>query len=225
MGINVKFLLSLTCLLLTSTLVFAEEYRYVSDSFSITMRTGMGTSHKIIKSLKTGTKLELVEVSDEGYSKVRLPNGTEGWVLSRYLIDHPVAKDRLTAAEKKIKSLEKKNKELNKQLKSLSSSSSSLQKDSSRLAKSNKKLKQELEHIKKIAANQIALNDENKTLKEQVLALKREMQSVQQENMSLQDRSARDWFLIGAGVCIVGIIIGLVVPNLRFRRKQSWSSL
>jgi len=225
MGKNVKFILTLTCLLLSSTIVLAEDVRYVSDSFSITMRTGQGTQHKIIKSIRTGTKLELLEVSEEGYSKIRIPNGTEGWVLSRYLVNKPVAKDRLVVAEKKIISLRKQTQDLNKQLKSLTSSSSTLQKDSSQLSKSNITLKKELDKIKEIAANQIALNDENKMLKEQVLSLKREMQSVQQENMTLQDREVREWFLIGAGVCIAGIIMGLVLPNLRFRRKQSWNSL
>lgn len=189
------------------------------------MRTGQGTDHKIIKSVKTGTKLELIEVSEDGYSKVKIPNGPEGWVLSRYLLDQPVAKDRLIIAEKKIKALRSKTKDLKKQLKSYKSTSSTLQKDGSRLAKSNSKLTNELEKIKEIASNQIALNKENKTLKEQVLSLKREMQLVQQENMSLSDRSTRDWFLIGAGVFVVGIIMGVVLPNLRFRRKQSWNSL
>lgn len=225
MGKNVKFLLPLTYLLLSSTITIAEEMRYVSDEFSITMRTGQGTQHKIIKSIKTGTKLELIETSEDGYSNVRMPNGTEGWVLTRYLVVQPVAKDRLARAEKIITTLRTQTKSLKNKVDSLSSSSSTLQKDGNRLSKSNITLKKELANIREIAANQIALNDENKSLKEQVLSLKREMQSVQQDNMSLQDRSARDWFLIGAGVCVVGIIMGLVLPNLRFRRKQSWSSI
>ena len=208
-----------------SSIVSAEGSRYVSDKFSITMRGGQGTEHKVIKSVRTGTKLELLEVSEEGYSFVRTPKGLEGWVLSRYLLEQPVAADRLVKAESRIKSLRNKNKDLNKQLKSFKSDSSSLKKDSSRLGKSNKKLQKELNNIKSIAANQIALSTENKSLKEEVLSLKREMQTVQQDNMSLQDRSARDWFLIGAGVCVVGIIMGLILPNMRFRRKQSWTSL
>lgn len=220
-----KFLLATTLLLLSSSIVFAEEARYVSDKFSITMRGGQGTEHKVIKSLKTGTKVDVLEVSEEGYTKVRTAKGLEGWVLTRYLLDQPVARDRLVIAENKIKSLRDKNKNLNKQLSSFKSSSSTLEKDTSRLGKSNKKLQKELANIKEIAANQIALNTENKSLKKQVLSLKREMQLVQQENMSLNDRSTRDWFLIGAGVCVAGIILGLILPNLRFRRKQSWTSL
>ena len=98
---NVKFLITLIILILSFPIVVAEELRYVSDSFSITMRTGQGTEHKVIKSIRTGTKLDLLESSDNGYSKVRLENGTEGWVLSRFLLNQPISKDRLKRAEEK----------------------------------------------------------------------------------------------------------------------------
>jgi len=218
---------SLFCtLIIISIAVAAEEVRYVSDSLIITMRTGQGTSHKIIKSPRTGTRMVLLEEDSEtGYSRVRLDSGLEGWVLSRYLVNQPVAKTRLVTAEKKIDQLSKQVDQLKSELSSVSSNKNSLQNTSSQLEKDNKKLKKELAHIKDISSNQIAINDENKELKEKLLTLKRDMQTVQQENLSLQDSSARDWFLIGAGVLVVGVVMGLIVPNLRFRRKQTWDSL
>ena len=220
-----KLILLCSLILVTSTTI-AEEIRYVSDSLIITMRTGQGTSHKIIKSPTTGTRMVLLEEDKEsGYSLVRLDNGLEGWVLSRYLVDKPVAKTRLIKAEKEIAVLSKQVDELNQQLSSVSSNKNSLQKSSSQLEKANKALEKELAQIKDISSNQIAINEENKELKEKLLTLKRDMQTVQQENLSLQDSSARDWFLIGAGVLIAGVAMGLIVPNLRFRRKQTWDSL
>ena len=213
-------------LLFCTTQLFAEEVRYVTDSFSVTMRTGQGTQHKIIKSPRSGTKVILLEEDKaQGYSHVRLENGMQGWILTRYLVKQPIAKVRLAAAEEKTRFLQKKVDALQKQLSSTSKSKSGLEQDSNRLSKSNKKLQKELNHIKEIAANQIAINKENKSLKEEVLSLKREMQTVQQENLSLKDSSAKDWFFIGAGVLIAGIVMGLILPNLRFRRKQSWNSL
>ena len=167
----------------------------------------------------------LEEDKEAGYSLVRTDDGMEGWVLSRYLVDKPVAKTRLQAAEKEISKLNKTVDELRTQLSSVSTNKNTLQKTSSQLQSENKKLQTELTHIKEISANQIAINDENKELKEKLLTLKRDMQTVQQENLSLQDSSARDWFLIGAGVLVAGVVMGLIVPNLRFRRKQSWDSL
>jgi len=43
--------------------------------------------------------------------------------------------------------------------------------------------------------------------------------------MGLKDRSEREWFVRGAGVVIVGILIGLIVPRLKLRKKSSWDSL
>ncbi len=214
-------------LLLCSTFLVAEEIRYVTDSFSITMRTGQGTQHKVIRSPKSGVKMTLLsENKEKGYSHVRLAsNGMEGWVLSRYLVKQPVARTLLANAENKTKALRSQVQELKKRLATTSKSKSGFEQDTNRLNKNNKQLQNELTQIKEIAANQIAINKENKKLKEEVLSLKREMQTVQQENMSLSDNSAKDWFFIGAGVIIAGIIIGLILPNLRFRRKQSWNSL
>jgi SH3 domain protein len=47
------------------------------------------------------------------------------------------------------------------------------------------------------------------------------LNNVQQENENLRDRTARDWFIVGAGVVLVGIIIGLIIPKIRFRKKKS----
>jgi len=214
------------CLFIISSVTLAEEVRYVTDSLIITMRTGQGTSHKIIKSLRSGSELTLLETDEEqGYSRVQTREGLEGWVLSRYLINDPIAKTKLKRAESEIKTLKARLARMDQDLSSTKSSSATWKKDSTKLAKDNEKLTKELANIKEIAANQIALNEENRELKEQVLTLKRDMQTMQQDNLTLQDRSARDWFMIGAGVLLIGVVMGLIVPNLRLKRRQTWSSL
>jgi SH3 domain protein len=54
------------------------------------------------------------------------------------------------------------------------------------------------------------------------VALERNMQTVQQENESLKDRTARDWFMVGAAVVLLGILVGLIIPRIRWRKKSSW---
>jgi SH3 domain protein len=93
-------------LLLSVPLQAWAESRYVTDKFEVTMRSGQGTSHKILKTLASGSRLELVEEDVEnGYTLVRTSDGVEGWVLSRYLINNPVARDQLVRAQAKIKEL------------------------------------------------------------------------------------------------------------------------
>ena len=57
--------------------------RYVSDELVIMMRSGQGEQYKIIKMLKAGTPLEVLEEGD-AYLQVRAPDGTEGYVLKQF---------------------------------------------------------------------------------------------------------------------------------------------
>lgn len=212
--------------LVFSANALAENTRYVTDEFEVTVRTGQGTQHRIIKNLKSGAKVEILqEDADSGYSHIKLSDDTDGWVLSRYLIDQPIAKDRLTYTLDQLKKSRVTADELKEQLKTLQNQNESLEKDSSKLGKNKSALEKELETIRRVSADQVAIYEENQKLKSELLTLRREIQTVQQENIVMRDSGARDWFLVGASVCVAGIVLGLFLPNLRFKRKQSWGSL
>ena len=73
-------------------LVHAEKSVYVIDQITITLRAGQGTQHQILRTLPSGTPMEVLRVNeDSGYSQVRTKDGVEGWVLSQYLIDEPTS--------------------------------------------------------------------------------------------------------------------------------------
>ncbi len=198
---------------------------YVTDDFEITFRSGKGTEHKILHMLPTGKPLELLQSDEDGYSRVRTPEGEEGWVLTRYLTNEPVAKEKLASAEKRLAEMKATIADLRSQLKDTSGRKNSLEKSEKGLLQEKERLEKSLAEIRRVSADVISVNDENKTLKSQLLTLRRDMETLRQEKSALQDRSARDWFMVGAGVCVVGILLGLTLPHIRLRRKQSWSSL
>ena len=74
------------------------------------------------------------------------------------------------------------------------------------------------------AVSSIEIDHENKMMESRLASLERELQTLQQENGRLKDRAARDWFVLGTTVVLVGLIIGLVLPKLRWRRRSSWQS-
>jgi SH3 domain protein len=204
----------------------AAETRYVSDELGITLRTGQSTQHQILRMVTSGTPLEVLETDDEsGYTQVRTPQGVEGWVLTRYLMDHPSAQDQLAAAKKKIARLEEDNKNLQAKLSEVSGDKSSLGKEKGELLAKNDKLETELNHIRKTAASALAIESEKNRLADETHKLKTELEAVQQENLSLRDRSNREWFVRGAAVVIAGIFIGLILPKIRFGRRSRWNSL
>ena len=201
------------------------ESRYVSDTLEITMRSGKGTSFGITRMLRSGTRLEVLDEDKKtGYTKVRTKSGKEGWVLTRFLMKTPAARDRLANAEDKLAKLELENRKLEADLTSLKDEKAKLSKNLGNLDSESRKVNQELAEIKRTASSALAIDSENKELKSRVVSLERQLQTMQQENEGLKDRTARDWFMVGAAVVLLGIIVGLIIPRIRWRKKSSWDT-
>ena len=67
-----------------SSIGFAE-FMYVPDGEVLPLRTGPSRGHKIIMLVEAGQKIEILELGDD-WSRVRLPNEKEGYLLTEYLI-------------------------------------------------------------------------------------------------------------------------------------------
>ena len=224
-----KFIITLLLLLLTPTAsLLSAEFRYVTDQFKIMMRTGESSSHKITRSLLSGTRLQLISSNKEsGYSKVRTPEGKEGYVLTRQLLSEPVAREKLARAMERLEELQAAPGQLSAKLSKLQSEHDELLKSHAALELDKKNLEQELSGIKRTASNAIRVTNERNDLRQQVTTLTRELEELKQENRELSNDSAQDWFIIGAAVIIGGILIGLILPHLRVqsrRSKSSWDS-
>jgi len=213
----------LICLLLTTATVLAET-RYVVDNLIITMRSGQSTQHQVLRTWPSSTKLEILETGEK-YSRVRGPDGTEGWVLNQYISLKPTAKLRLVTAENKLAKLETENNRLNAELKTLGDKEAGVSEQHKKLARDNQKQGEELTRLRRVAAKPLKLENENQRLKRELLELESQHELLRQENQMLGDSSDREWFLNGAGVIILGIILGLIIPRLRIRKKASWGSL
>jgi len=201
------------------------ETRYVSDNLEITMRSGKGTSYGITRMLRSGTPVDVIEEDKEtGYTNVRTKGGKEGWVLSRFLMKGQAARDRLAAAEKSLAELELENRKMETSMAALTEEKRALEKELTALEGQSRNVSQELSEIKRTASSALAIDSENKDLKGRVVSLERQLQTLQQENEGLRDRTARDWFMVGAGVVLLGIIVGLIIPRIRWRKKSSWDT-
>ncbi len=212
-------------LLLVLTGNALAETRYVSDTLEITMRSGKGTSYGITRMLRSGTPVEVLEDDkDTGYTQVRTTGGKEGYVLTRFLMKGQAARDRLAEAEKKLAELELENRKMDTAMNALSDEKRALEQELGKLDGHSRSVSQELAEIKRTASSALAIDSENKDLKGRVVALERQLQTLQQENEVLKDRTARDWFMVGAAVVLLGIIVGLIIPRIRWRKKSSWDT-
>ena len=225
-----KHLIPVLVLLLTTAAISnaVAETRYVSDELEITLRVGPSTKQRIISMLKSGTGVEILSVDPKsGYSKVRAANGKTGFVLSRFLMDEPSAREQVASLTAKIQELQAEPEQVRTRLNQLQDDYARLQKDHQKLLNDKNSITQELAGIRQTAANAINISNERSELRKQVVKLKQEVADLQHTNRELANNRNQRWFLIGAGVVIGSILLGWLLPYLRFKRRRtsSWSEI
>ena len=201
------------------SLVLAEKTVYVIDQITITLRAGQGTQHQILRTLPSGTPMEVLRSNEEsGYSQVRTKDGVEGWVLSQYLIDEPTSKIKLTGAEQKLTRLDAEFKDIKAKYEQLLKDKEHWDKDLKAVSGERDKLSAEIAKPREVITEIAQQPAESNSA---ALPAGKETEMLQQENQVLKDRAKKDWFLAGAGVMLIGLVLGLLVSRLRLRRS-SW---
>jgi SH3 domain protein len=59
----------------------------------------------------------------------------------------------------------------------------------------------------------------------QTESLEDQVNSLNRELKKLRDNTHKQWFLSGAAVVLLGILIGLTIPKLRRRRSSDWGNI
>jgi SH3 domain protein len=199
------------------------QTRYVSDTLVITLRTGPSSQNAIIRNLTSGARVEVLEeLPDEGYTQVRLADGEQGWVLTQYLQDEPTAALRLATATRELAgattSAESFEEQATRLEAELEVTRQALQ-ESQSLAEG---LQAELTDIRSASASALETREQNERLANRVTNLTAEADLADMEIRELRSRNRQSWFVVGASVLFGGIVIGLVAPSLRRKRRSSW---
>jgi SH3 domain protein len=194
---------------------------FVSDELTIMLRSGPGNKYKILRALTSGTKLKVFE-SDNKFVHVHTLTGLDGWVLSQHLTNKPIAKQQLSEANEKISRLESTNSQLQEQLDQLKENYRKVKDENQDLDKAKSELDEELTHVRQIAAQPLRLSKEKKQLTLQTETLQTQVDNLKTELVSLRDNTQKQWFLTGAAVILLGILIGLMLPKLRRQRRSDW---
>ena len=206
-------LVLLVCLFSAS--VYGETM-YVSDILKLTLRTGPSIENKIISVLESGQVMEVIKFGDE-WSRVQLPNGKEGWVLSRYLTDRETHNI-------KLERLEAKHKNLMIQAAELLEENNRLQRDNAKLStelKANEKqlakIQTDYEALKAEAADFLTLKTNYNRATSQLAEQTAKANQLEEQVSSLEMNAYIKWFLAGSGVLIIGFLIGFSTKRQRRR--------
>ncbi|MFK7888216.1 MAG: TIGR04211 family SH3 domain-containing protein [Gammaproteobacteria bacterium] len=199
---------------------------YVNDQLEITLRSGESTQHSIVRMLTSGTKIEVVSRNAQsGYSQVRLEDGRTGYVLSRFLTNTPVARDRLLRAEQQLATVRSEKASQDDLLKTIREAKNDGDAQSAALGADNQRLNQELAQIRSTAADALNIDAENRTLTARLTQSEKTILELRTDNARLAARTSQWWFVLGAAAVLLGALLGFVLPRMRWRRKSRWGDL
>lgn len=194
------------------------ETIYLTDTIRITLRTGPGIDHKIVAMIDTGKAAELLERGEQ-WSQVRLADGKEGWVLNRFLSDQEPSQLTLARLQNKYQELMERASPTLKELAQMKEANQSL---ADQLAEKEQRLvtlNQSYEALKKDSSDFLAVKAQYEKAKAALDQQSRKVNELESEVGRLAMNRTIRWFLSGAGVLLLGFIIGYSA-----KRKQRRSS-
>ena len=203
----------------------SAETVLVSDQFEIMLRTGPATSHAIERMLASGTQLEVLEQDrDKGYTRVQTRAGTEGWVLTRYLMQEPSAREQLATLSSQLSSASERGSSMGTQLETIRREQKNAVSQIQTLQREKSDLESKLEEIKQTAANVLAIDSKNQTMQQRLTEFEIQVGALEKENEDLAQRKTLNWFIVGALVLFGGVLLGLILPRMRWQKRSRYDS-
>ena len=223
---TVKIIALFIIVLLSLTAIAEAKTVYVTDQLTLPLRSHETEKSKPIRGLPTGTPLTVIsENKNTGYYRVRLQNGMEGYIAIRSTMNEPPSRIQLDTATQIRNSLEAENGSLKAELAALKKTLTPGTTLEQSLAAERNQLQRELTELKNTAADAIQIKTERDDLQERVVNLERDLEQYKIHNKALKDNIKLDWFLYGGSVAFIGILFGLILPKIRWRRRNSsWDS-
>ncbi len=212
-------IVALGLIVLTAGSAGAQQTVWVTDEWRINLRSGAGNQYRIIEVLSTGASMALLERGEQ-WAQVRV-DGTEGWVRTQYLADRAPAAERLEGMQADLNAARERVASLEEELQAAGGELEAARGEAESLGGERESLRQRLDE----ARAGLELSDENKELKKQAIDLQRRIQDLRNETERLSDRSRQDWFVVGAGVLFAGMLFGVIMTRIRWRRRSTWSQL
>ena len=212
-----------------------SEPRYISDQLIVSLRLEPNNRSEVLTYLKTDTKVEVIGEDGE-YFKVRTKDSGVGYIQKTYLKKDTPKSLLIKQLSAENKTLKKRIDTLDQQLEATSSKGDTEQSKLSRALAEEKRLAEQFqkelevttsrldkinndyETLKKDASDVVEIKKERDQLQSRVQILSTEMAEIKEDKYSLQKSQAIRWFLAGAGVLIVGWLIGRTASS---RRRKS----
>ena len=217
------FFIGLTTLLFACP-TFAEQ-KFITDEFEVTMRSGTSTANSILRMLRSGESVTVLEEDlASSYSLVETEDDLKGYVLTRFLVDRSTARQSLLKLQENFAQQQASLAQQKSEIESLNQSLAQARVDNENLKHTLRASERELAEIRETATNTLSIQEQNRQLQTAVTQLQQEQNRLTKENEKLHDSTQLDWLVRGGAVCLTAFLIGILVTRIRWRKQDSWGA-
>lgn len=213
-------LLPVLCCFLLSTapvVVQATDILYIKPSLEVLMRKSRGDNARIIATVPMGTAVQLIQ-GGKDWSLIRLQDGTQGWVRSRFLGSSPVIP---VANIRPVMGTDGKVIDTPDKPTDLTVENSRLRKDLAACITDRSTLADKYQTLIGDPDNVLSTKTELDEAKRQIEELRQQLTAAQIECIVLKKNQSIKWFFTGSLVLLLGWLIGRISCNGKKRRTPS----
>lgn len=196
-----------------------KQVKYINDFHIAFVRQGRDESQPVVEAISSGSEVQILE-SNVKYSKVKTATGNVGWILNQDLRDDPIAAHKLLLAQKQIAILESKLEQKDTELAEANKGHNDLRKRFENMELKLRRMESDNRNVRDLASDPLKLANLNKNLSSERDDLERELKKLRQQMTNLKDDTENRWFLTGAGVVFMSLLIGLMMPKFNSQRKS-----
>ncbi|MCG6918342.1 MAG: TIGR04211 family SH3 domain-containing protein [Deltaproteobacteria bacterium] len=198
---------------------------YVSDTtLEANLRSGTSQENRIIGMLRPGTKLTLTGEQD-GWAEVTLEDGRTGWILKRYLSERPPWRETAEQLQKENEQLRTQLNKVRTEYQQIMQKSAEAQRQMDSQQAEFESVQREYDELKKSSTNYLNLKMAYENLQNEARQSKAKLDEVEKAYGKLRTSRAIRWFLSGAGVLMLGWIVGSSMARIRRRRSSDYYKL
>ncbi|WP_028582229.1 TIGR04211 family SH3 domain-containing protein [Desulfogranum japonicum] len=207
------------CLILTPPQQLHAQTLYIKPATEIPVRRGQGTDYKIIAVVEDGKAVELIEYSGD-WAKVHLGNNKEGWLLKRYLSNQPPLDKQVQNLTIEKETLTEKTAVLEKQFTELTEVHGQTEHNLSECIAERTDIRDQFEELKSDTADVQLTKHSLAEARSEISELQEELSRLQIENSVLKKNETIIWFMAGAGVLLIGWLLGRFTKSTKKRRSS-----
>jgi len=198
---------------------------YVSDTtLEANLRTGTSQENRIIGMLRPGTQVTVLS-EKEGWAEVTLEDGRTGWILRRYLSERPPWRETAEQLQRENEQLRNQLHKVRTEHQQIAQKSAEVQKQLDSQQGEFQSLQREHEDLRKSSTNYLNLKMAYENLQNEARQNKAKLDEVEKAYSKLKTSRAIRWFLSGAGVLMLGWIVGSSMARIRRRRSSDYYKL